>query len=99
MHVRGKEVTWLCRVPVKESHALGYAWSLVQAAAGAYNAWVRSVASAVGGVHLKRTVDPLGDLSIGRGGAAAFRSQVHIQSKGLNFFVWLRWASGATMAL
>jgi hypothetical protein len=66
----------------------GDAWGLVHTAAAAYNAWLRSVASAVGSMHLMRAgVDPLGDLNMARGGAAAFRSQVHLQL--LNGTTWL----------
>jgi hypothetical protein len=63
---------------------------LVHAAAAAFDSWVRSVALAVGSLRQKRRADPPDDLSIGGGGAAAFRSQVHEQPQAfITIQVWL----------
>jgi hypothetical protein len=61
---------------VEQALVPGPAWSLVHTAAAAFDSWLRSVAVAVGSLRLKRRADPPDDLSIGGGGAAAFRSQV-----------------------
>ena len=70
---------WLCRNPLEQAQVPGPAWRLVHAAAAAFDSWVRSAALAVGSLRLKRRADPPDDLSIGGGGAAAFRSQVREQ--------------------